>query len=305
MIFGAMEAVDMKDLTVVPIGINYSNPSEFRSTLFFNVGEPIKMTTYFDAYKETPAKTMNIFLSDLASKMKALIVNINDKHNEEVIEHLEIIYKLTYFKKHKLKKRDLEHDFEFSTQVAETINQCEEKDPQAIVTLHKKTKEYITQLKKLALKDWLLSLEKEKSIHYLRIILNAFVIVATLPLYVIGCIGNYIPYFITHTITRKKVKLIEFKASFNMGIGAVLFLINYLLLFFITNAFAPSNWWGLLVIIVFSICGAVCLHVSPLRKKTKGMLRYLKLKSTQPSLIKDLKEKRTEIISDFEKLILV
>lgn len=303
MIFGAMEEKQIKELTVVPIGINYSDPSNFRSTLFFNIGEPIPMSSYFEDYKVAPAKTMNVFLSDLANQMRALIVNINHIHNEEVIEHLEIIYKHTYFKNNKFKKGNLEHDFIFSTHIAETINKTEENNPEAIVPLNKKTKNYLNELKKLNLKDWLVNPENQEKINYPRIIFNILLLITTLPIYIVGCIGNYIPYYLTHTITRKKVKLIEFKASFNIGIGAVLFLINYLLLFFITNTFAPSYWWGLLFIFVFSGCGAICLHLSPIRKKTKGMLQWLKLKLNQPNVVKDLQEKRTEIISDFEKLV--
>ena len=46
MIFGAMETNQLDNLIVVPVGINYTNPSQFRATLFCNVGEPIKMIDY-------------------------------------------------------------------------------------------------------------------------------------------------------------------------------------------------------------------------------------------------------------------
>jgi glycerol-3-phosphate O-acyltransferase/dihydroxyacetone phosphate acyltransferase len=102
MIFGAVtDFPELANLVVIPVGVNYSDPSQFRSTLFFNVGKPIKISDYLEAYKEAPAKTMNQFLLDLAPRMKELIVNINHHRNEKVIEHIEEIYKYSYFKKHK------------------------------------------------------------------------------------------------------------------------------------------------------------------------------------------------------------
>ena len=94
MIFGAMTDSDLKNLTVVPVGVNYQDPSQFRGTVFFNVGEPISINDYMEQYKEAPAKTMKVFLVDLAAKKKPLIVNINYHRSEKVIEHLEIILKL-------------------------------------------------------------------------------------------------------------------------------------------------------------------------------------------------------------------
>ncbi len=122
MVFGAMDAHNLKDLTVVPVGINYTDPSQFRGTLFCNVGEPIKISDYMAAYKEAPAKTMNQFLADLAPRMKELIININHKHNEEVIAHIEEVYRTKYYKQHKYRIKNLEHDFLFSTKVVDVIN---------------------------------------------------------------------------------------------------------------------------------------------------------------------------------------
>ena len=77
MIFGAMQNNSLNNLMVVPVGINYKDPSQFRGTIFCNVGQPIKMIDYMAAYNEAPAKTMNQFLTDLTIRMKELIVNIN------------------------------------------------------------------------------------------------------------------------------------------------------------------------------------------------------------------------------------
>lgn len=303
MVFGAMDAHNLKDLTVVPVGINYTDPSQFRGTLFCNVGEPIKISDYMAAYKEAPAKTMNQFLADLAPRMKELIININHKHNEEVIAHIEEVYRTKYYKQHKYSIKNLEHDFLFSTKVVDVINQAEENKPEAVKELHHKSAHYFSVLKKHHLKDWLINPAKQNIINYSVAILRVLFIIMTIPIYLRGLLGSYLPYKLTHFITSKKVKAIEFKASFNMGIGAFLFLFYYLLQFFLVKAFAPNPWWAVLAVFVSVLSSLFCLYISPFRKKTWGIFRILKLKSSQPDLVNMLAHQRKDIIQSFEELM--
>lgn len=303
MVFGSMEANDLKDLTVVPVGVNYSHPSQFRSTLFCNIGEPMKVSDYMESYNEAPAKTMNQFLSDLAPRMKELIVHINTKHYEKLIEHIEEIYRYHFFKKEKLNLKDVEHDFVFSTKVVEAVNKLEETNEEQLKALYEKTKPYFTDLKKHQLKDWLLNPEKQSLINYPLFILRSLYILVTLPIYIRGLIGNYIPYKLTYFITSKKVRVIEFKASFNMGIGALLTLLYYILQFFVVKAIVLNIWIAVLFVVISFITGLFCLHISPFRKKTMGIYRILKMKSTNPKIYDDIKDRRVEILNDIEKLM--
>lgn len=303
MVFGAIEANQLNNLVVVPVGINYTDPSQFRGTIFCNVGEPIKMIDYMDAYKEAPAKTMNQFLADLAPRMKELIVHINHKHNEEVISHIEEVYRDKYYKQHQYHLNNLEHDFLFSTKIVDVINKAEETQPEAVKTLHHKTVHYFNELEKHHLKDWLINPSKQQSINYPVFVLRLLGIIITLPIYITGLIASYLPYKLTHIITSKKVKVVEFKASFNMGIGAFLFLIYYIIQFFVVKAFAPNPWWAVLFLCSSVLSSLFCLHLSPFRKKTWGILRLLKLKSSQPDLLKMLNHQRKDIIQTFEELM--
>ena len=302
MIMGIMESGKLDDLIVVPVGINYTDPSQFQGTLFCNVGKPIKMIDYMAAYKEAPAKTMNQFLADLTPRMKELIVHINHQRSEEVIEHLEEVCRLDYYKQKKYSLRNLEHDFNFSNYIVDIINKAEETQPEKVKELHHKTAHYFSVLKKHNLKDWLFSPHKQHLINYGVFILRLLFLIATLPIYLRGLIASYLPYKLTDIITKKKVKIVEFKASFNMGIGAVLFLLYYNLQFFAVKAIAPNAWWALLFLVVSVLTSILCLKISPFRKKMWGILRVLKLKSYQPDLIKMLEHQRKEIVRLFEEL---
>ncbi len=302
MIFGAVtDFPELANLVVIPVGVNYSDPSQFRSTLFFNVGKSIKISDYLEAYKEAPAKTMNQFLLDLAPRMKELIVNINHHRNEKVIEHIEEIYKYTYFKKHKCRFSNLEHDFKFSTHVAETINAAELSNPEQVTELAHQTTAYIKSLEKHQLKDWLLNPAKHYLINYTHLIVRCLFILVTFPIYLVGVIGNYLPYKLTVKLVREKIKSLEFKASFFLGFGAVLFLLNYTLIYSITTLYS-SYWYGLSAVLIFVLSGRICIGLSPFRKKTIGIYRVLRLKASQPALWKQLSAQRKEAIALYQSL---
>ena len=67
------------------------------------------------------------------------------------------------------------------------------------------------------------------------------------------------------------------------------------LLFFIPKVLY-SGWLGLLIVVASFICGYICLHLSPIRKKTLGMIRILFLKSKNEKKFNDLVCQRSEII---------
>jgi glycerol-3-phosphate O-acyltransferase/dihydroxyacetone phosphate acyltransferase len=302
MLFGSMETGELDNLIVVPVGINYTDPSQFQSTVFCNVGEPIRLIDYMPAYKESPAKAMNKFLGDLTPRMKELIVHIDHIKSEEVIKHLEEVYRFDYYEKQKLNLNNLEHDFKFSATIVEIINKAEETQEENVRALHEKTKNYFSELKTYNLRDWLVSEQNQYMLNYGIFALRLLVIVITLPLYVRGLLASYLPFKLTHMITKKKVKIIEFKASFNMGIGAVLFLLYYNIQFFVVKALTHSAWWALLFLVVSVLTSMFCLWLSPFRKKTFGILKALRLKSDQPEVYKNLYIQRSDIIRSFEEL---
>ncbi|MDF2448064.1 MAG: hypothetical protein K0R26_568 [Bacteroidota bacterium] len=302
MILGCMEDAELNNLLVVPVGINYSHPSQFRSTLFCNIGEPIKMANYLNAYKEAPAKTMNQFLADLTPRMKELIVQIDDQQLEKVIANIEEIYHYDYLKKEGLKKTNPEHDFIFSTDVVRIITQAAKITPDKVKALQSHSEDYLAHLKKLKLKDWLINPTKQGSINYTNFYFRIMLLIVTSPLYIRGIIASYLPYRLSYEITKKKVRVIEFKASFNMGIGAVLFLIYYLLQFVIAYLLLRNAWWAFMVILSSVITSVFCLYISPFRKKTFGIYRLLRLKATNEVLVQKLTTQRSEILSSFREL---
>jgi 1-acyl-sn-glycerol-3-phosphate acyltransferase len=295
MVFGAYDFLKTDDLIVVPVGINYSNPSKFRSYVFYNVGEPILVKDFIDEYKQNAARANNKFLEVLEPKMKALITHINNKEYDEVVFAIEELCKKDMLTEQQLNRRNLEHDFIITQQITEKVNKANET---ILDEFKNKSKIYFNQLKKYQLKDWLINPNQNKFVTPLFLLLRVIALLIFSPIYLLGLLGNYLPFVFTQILTKKIVKKNkEFYSSVIIATSLVLFLVNYLLLFFISYAFSPTVFWPIGICLILALCAGFSLHYHPFLVKTMGMARILKNKSLKNSLL----QSRNELLSLINK----
>ena len=133
--FGAQDFLGNEELIVIPVGLNYSNPNKFRSTLFYNFGEPIKVSDFKALYQENPPKAYTQFLQTLEPKMRALIMHINDKRFDPVVGHFEKLCKKDWLKEKGESFKNLEQDYNASKQIVELVNTITEQEPETIAAI--------------------------------------------------------------------------------------------------------------------------------------------------------------------------
>lgn len=301
MVFGAQEHLGNEELTIIPIGLNYSAPSKFRSTLFYNFGEPFKLEAFKSLYEENPAKAHNAFIQALEPKMKALIMHINDKQFDDVVSYIEQLFKKDSLKAQGLNYKHLEDDYTVSKQIVTLVNSISEKEPERLKTFQEKAGLYLKTVKANGLRDWLLNPLQNKSVTAFYLNLRLVLMILGFPLHVLSLLTNYGPYKFTERLTKKVAKTIEFYSSMAIGIGTFVFLLYYLLVLLISWLILPNIGWALLTIILFLLLGWYGLHFHFFKLKTLGMWRYLKhytkyeeLRKTRSELMNELQALRTQ-----------
>jgi glycerol-3-phosphate O-acyltransferase/dihydroxyacetone phosphate acyltransferase len=299
MVFGAYEYLNNDDLVVVPVGVNYSQPDKFRSTVFYNVGEPIKVKDFIADFHNNSAKGNKHFIQALEPKMKELITHINNKDYDIVVLQIESLYKKDLLKQQGLNYKNLEHDYIVTKQITELVNTAEISNKAVLDEFKGKAAIYFEELKKNKLRDWLIDLDQHKNVKSLNLYLRFFLVLAGFPIYAIGLTGNYLPYKLTEKLTKKILKgNIEFYSSIIIGIGMFVFLINYVLWFLITYAFSPNIGWPILTCLVLVLSGWFSMDYYFFKIKTFGMLRAIKNKARVARFL----EKRKELLSLINKL---
>lgn len=292
MVFGAYDYLKSNDLVVIPIGLNYSNPSHLGSKLFYNVGEPIKVSDFATAYKENPARANNQFLQLLDVKMKGLITHIKNKENDKLVVELEEMVMKKWLADLKLNDH-LANEFKVTSHLTEIINNLSETDPTLITELREKTNDYFRSVRKNKMRDWLIDPLNSHKITQNIFIGRVILIAIGFPIYVIGQIAAYLPYKLTEKLTKKLVKRNkEFYASIAIGTGSFIFLFNFLLWFMIIYLFSPSIVWPIGLVLILLGCSWFGFKFHFFILKTGGILRAIK----KPSVFEQLSLKRREIM---------
>jgi len=291
MVFGAFEAIKDDRLMVLPVGVNYSQPNKFRSNIFYNIGEPIYVKDYIGDYRQNPAKANTAFLQLLEPKLKALITHINDKSYDAVVHQVEELCKRDLIESNKLDFKNLSHDFDMLNQLTEKVNSAVINNREVVDTFRTAAHNYFRELKKHRLKDWLINPRNSAKINPSYISFRIFLLVLGSPLYLLGLMGNYLPFILTEYFTKRIVKKkLEFYSSFAIGLSMFFFLVNYLLWFVFLTHILPNALQSLVACIILALSAWFCLFYHPYMLKTLGMLRILKNKKLATKLTKERKD---------------
>lgn len=291
MVFGAYEHLNNKDLIVVPVGLNYSAPSKMQSKLFYNVGNPIRVSDLAGAHQENPARTQKQFLELLTKRMSELVTHIKNKENDSLVVEMEGMVMKDWLKRKNL-KNSLENEFEVTRHLTELINNLDELEPEKTAILRQNSHDYHTLLRKNKLRDWIIDPLNRKKISYNYLIFRYILTILGLPIYVVGWLASYLPYKLSEKATKKVVKRNkEFYASMALGLGTFIFIFTFLAWFFLIYAFSPTIICPLVSIVILLLASRFALLFHFFMLKTNGISRAVK----NPNLYKTLSEKRLEI----------
>ncbi len=298
MVFGAYDFLgEGNNLTVVPVGINYSKASKPRSNVFYNVGEPIKVKDFIDLHKQNQAKANTLFLQELQPKMKELITHINNSENDEAVEQIEILCKKDRIKELRLNHKNLYHDFIVLKELTEKVNKVEIENPMLLNEFKINAKNYFNDLNQHQLKDWIINPNSKNKISITNLALLYFFLILGFPLFFIGFSGNFLPYKITKYLTQKIVKHKEFYSSFAIALSMVFFLVNYTLIFSLIYQFSNEIFFPLLTSLIFILSGWFGLFYYPVIYKTRSVQRAL----LNSEMHNQLSAKRRELINLINK----
>lgn len=298
MVFGAYEYLKNDKLRVVPVGANYTDPDKFRSTVFFNIGEPIYIKNYWEAWQSNPARANNLFLQELEPRMKELITHINNPAYDEAVFNMELLCKRDMLLKQKLNFRSPEDDYKVTKQITSIVNYAELCHKNTLDEFKEKSASYVKDLRKNGLRDWVVDPRNSKKINALNAIGRILLVIMAMPLFIFGLIGNYLPYKSTEQFIKKVIKANpEFYASMALGVGMVFTWLTYVAWFFIIKALSPNILWPVFGCMMLALAGWFVMYFYFFILKTLGLLRAVK----SPGALASFRERRVELLSLINK----
>lgn len=87
--FGAMEYNEtLKDVYIVPVGVNYTHADRFQSDLYVNIGKPISTKKMIEVGEGNKNKGILKLTQELHKRLLDIVIHINDEKDDKGIEVL-------------------------------------------------------------------------------------------------------------------------------------------------------------------------------------------------------------------------
>jgi 1-acyl-sn-glycerol-3-phosphate acyltransferase len=297
--FGAYEHTGNENLTVLPIGVNYSQPNQFRSDVLYRVGEPMPVKAYVAAYEQNPAKTTNQFLKDLEGNLKSLITHINDKQNDTAVLWMESLIKEEWLLRAGLSMKDLEDDFTITQKITETVNRNAASQPELWQEFKTQAAQYFSILKANAFDDYSLNPLRRKQATWFGFACQAVILFVFSPIYLMALLGNFLPLYLTDVLAKKANKQVEFYSSFAFAFGMVLFLVNYLIVYALAHLSTGNAFYSLSLCVLFILSAVAALRYHPYLQKTLLLYRLLR----SPQKFTEASKQREKLITLINKMV--
>ena len=294
-----MESLDYKkEILVVPIALNYVAQKHFRSKVYIEVGEPISVKSYEEKYKKDKVRTINELTKNLEEKLASYVHHIDNPENDQLVANIEEVYTFQLLKEKELNTNLLVNHALASDEIIKMVNVLSSNKPDVIADLKVKMNNYIQLLSKNRLRDHLLREENINKMNFGTFLLEYLIIYLGTPLYFIGLVLNYLPYYVAKKMADKKVKKAEFYASFRANLSLI-FWTFYFFLELIVGGLLLKNWLllGLFALtIIFS--GVFVIKFYPVMKKILGRWRLLRMVRKDRQTVERIVSERNIVMNE-------
>ena len=293
-VFQTGEAIDFKkDILVIPVGLNYEDPTRFRSRINIDIGKPVSVLEHTNDFKGDKVRTINRFTKMLEEKMYGHVSAIINPENDKLVGNLEEIYTTQWLLDKKVDAKDPELRYRASREMIDMVNVIDEQRPEMIVSLKEAVGPYVKGLHACHLRDHLLREENVNRMNILSFLKEYAVIYLGMPVYLLGLLLNFPPYYLIKKFSDRKVKKPEFYASFRSYLSLMAWqaymLIQLVIVGLITRSWPFVAIYALMII----VSGVYVLSFYPTMRKIFGRWRLLRMVRKHRSDVEKLVEMRS------------
>ena len=221
-------------LRIQCVGINYFDPSRFRSDVLLNPAPPIRVADYAARYAESPDRAADELTQEIQRRLERRLVISRDAADDTLVAQVE-----RTFGDHLNPDDDpstLYDNFQFSRGLFSGLTWLDEHDPARLTELRQRLPAYLGALARHGLDDAALEEERRGSLAGLSHLLLG------LPVWLFGVLTNYLPYILPSMIARRATQDLEFVAPIMLVTGMFTFSLGYALELSLIQHFLTHDW---------------------------------------------------------------
>ncbi len=285
--FGTYENFNRDDIEIIPVGVNFDYPTQFRLTTMIGLGEPLLLKHYMATYKNNKAKAINELIKDIRRNIQNNMIHLNDiEQDETLLEQWLVIHRNEHpCPRFPIFSRDAEV-LQSEQKIANRINELTTEEKMEI---KEKTEHYFSQLQKKHLLD--IALKRDASTYKIILFLLG------LPFFIIGYLLNALPFWVGKKIATQKAKKIQYFIPIMWAIWNITYLFYFFILLFL--ACLMKNWIAISMILVMPLLVYFSVIFAEEWQEWKAIRKKYRLTDSE---IMALKTQRNIILSYFRHL---
>ena len=281
-------------LKVVPVAVNYFDPSKFRSDVLVNVAPPIAVADYAAAYAQNPDAAADQLTEAIRVALERRLVITRDAAEDVFVQKVERL-----FGSHLNPDDDpdtLYDNFQLSRTLLQALPWAEQNFPERLTNARTQFAAYLADLQQHGLTDEALDAQRRGSIvGLLNLVFGA-------PVWLYGVLNNYLPYILPSAVAQRATKEAEFVAPIMLVVGMITFPLAYTL-----QAAAVQHWlthdWRLTALYVLSLpfTGFYALGYWNTLSARLRRLRAARLFRRAPAVGAGLLRQRAALVAELEE----
>jgi 1-acyl-sn-glycerol-3-phosphate acyltransferase len=261
---------ELNSVKIVPVGLDFEDYQKFRQDLLIIYGKPIEVSEYFEDYKQNPAKALNLIKERLSEELKKIIIHIENEEHYQTFQDLREIYNSRMRNRIGIQGDNLFKRFQADKQMISILDEYLISNPEKVIELSGNVSEYMSGINNLNLRNWVI---EHKGYSLLRIFFQSLLLLISIPVFITGCISNFIPYIIPVKAV-KNVKDTQFRSSIKFGIALVLFPVYYAVIGILIGIFTDPAWIPLSIMAIMLFCGYISVFYLFAFRKLNSAVRY-------------------------------
>lgn len=273
-------------LTVIPIGINYSDSERFQSSILVSIGKPIQVADFLSDYKADFVKTSRELTGLFRKELEVLLISAFDQQEDKLFDVLREILASRYLMQGK-------DDFDFLKELKASLTNIRVNDPAKYQELIKLANEIKWKSEKLAVRmDF--SDRRFRSFMFIRQMLFSLIgLFVAFPVFIYGFAHNGIQFNLTDRLIPRITKEVEYYAPLAVMLGSILYPLTYFGFIVLLHQFVHIPWWGKMAYYSsLPISGLLAYYIFRYYKHVSFKWKYFLLMFNKKDTLLEIKEKR-------------
>ncbi|MFN8393724.1 MAG: lysophospholipid acyltransferase family protein [Bacteroidia bacterium] len=288
-------------LQVLPVALNYSAPTRTRSRIRIDVGTPIPVGPIAAAHGKGNFEAVRELTEAIRDQIADRLVILEDAEQELLHTQVTRLYREQFKEEEGLHHGHAAQIEEIK--LADRIRQLKAAAPEVYANLRDRLGRWFSMLDQLRMREGFFRQRFQQwNVGLLWGLMLAF-LVLTSPLFLVGAVTNYLPYWFPGWLAPRLTDEIEYHAPARMVMGMFLFPMWWGLLLFVGWLLGLSGWLLVAAGVALPFLGAFALLYAQEARRFRGLSALVHISGRRRSLLEQLQARRDDLIGDLNQLI--